>query len=161
MKKMFFLFSFLFLLTLTYSFKPVFYDINNFKNINYGEIIYSIYCLDKCENIENCEIINLGNGYIINTSLNNAKVIKSKVTNILGESIKFKSTINKINNIINYYNLNIIKKEKVDNIFCAYGFSNVLAQSNYIKIDNEKINLQIAFSNNYITLGYPIILGDY
>lgn len=161
MKKMFFLISFLFLLIFTYSFKPIFFDIFKINNLVFGVEEYYLYCLNVYKEVPNCEIINNGNGYIIKTDVNNAKFVKSSVSNILGESVRFKSTINKVEDIIDYYNLNIIKQEKVDDIVCIYGYSNKNELNNSIIIDNENVNLQIAFNNGYITIGNPIILGDY
>ena len=158
---MFFLISFLFLLIFTYSFKPIFFDIFKINNLVFGVEEYYLYCLNVYKEVPNCEIINNGNGYIIKTDVNNAKFVKSSVSNILGESVRFKSTINKVEDVIDYYNLSIIKQEKVDDIVCIYGYSNKNELNNSIIIDNENVNLQIAFNNGYITIGNPIILGDY
>ena len=98
---------------------------------------------------------------IIKTDINNAKLVKSKVSNILGESVRFKSTINKANDIIDFYNLKIIKEEKIEDILCIYGYCENNDFNNSILIDNNNVNLQVAFSNGYMTIGTPIILGDY
>ena len=161
MKKMFFLISFLFLLLFTYSFKPALFDLFKLDNLIFSNEEYYIYCLNICNDLTNCEIINNGNGYIIKTDINNAKLVKSKVSNILGESVRFKSTINKANDIIDFYNLKIIKEEKIEDILCIYGYCENNDFNNSILIDNNKVNLQVAFSNGYMTIGTPIILGDY
>lgn len=158
---MFFLIISLILILFTYSFKPDFFDVFKTNSVIFTEATYSIYCLNIPSDLQYCDIINNGNGYIINTNINNVKYIKSKISNILGESVRFKTTLNKINEVIKLYNLNIIQEEKIDNIVCVYGYSNSNDLTNSIIIDNKKVNMQIAFYNDFITIGTPIILGDY
>ncbi len=155
------MFIFLFLILFTYSFKPILFDAFSVKNLVFGDIEYSIYCKDIEENIENSTIIDNGNSYIIKTNINNAKNVKGKSNYILGESVRFKSTINGVEKLIKFYDANVVKTECVENIVCVYAFSEKLSTKKFIEIDNQKINLQIAFSNNFLTIGTPIILGDY
>ena len=122
---------------------------------------YSIYCLNLTNSLNNCEVINNGNGYIIKTDINNVKHIKSNVSKILGESVCFKSSINKIEKIISLYNIKIIKEERLNNIICLYGYSENADLTHSILIDSEKVNIQITFNCDYLTIGTPIILGDY
>lgn len=158
---MFFLIISLFLILFTYSFKPAFFDIFKTDSVILGEATYSIYCLSIPSDLQHCDIINNGNGYIINTNINNVKYIKSNISNILGESVRFKTTLNKVDEITKLYNLKIIQEEKIDNIVCVYGYSNSNDLTNSIIIDDKKVNMQIAFNNDFITIGTPIILGDY
>lgn len=161
MKKLILLLSFLILMLCTYSFKPVFANIFKQTDLIFGNISYSVYCLNVNENIENSEVINIGNGFIVNSSASNAKYVKSKVSNILGESIKFKSTFTKIEKIISLYNIEIIKEEKIGEIYSFYGYSTNKDFNSSIKVDNKNVNIQLAYNNGIIVIGYPIILGDY
>lgn len=158
---MFFLISFLFLLLFTYSFKPAFFELFKSHNIIFSNAEYSVYCLDIKGDLKNCNVINNGNGYIVKTDINLVNYVKSNVVNVLGESVKFKSAITSVDKLVKFYDINSIKRENVDNIICLYGYSNNPSLSNSISIDNQMINIQIAFSNGYLTVGTPIILGDY
>ena len=161
MKKLILLLVFLILLLFTYSFKPVFIDIFNQKNLIFSEIEYTIYCLNVDKNIKNAEVTNIGNGFIVRTHPNNVSYVKSKISNILGESVKINSSFSKIEKIINLYNIKVIKDEKVGEIYSLYGYSTNSNLTNMISVDGEKTNIQIAFNNNFMVIGTPIILGDY
>ena len=104
---------------------------------------------------------NIGNGFIVRTHPNNVSYVKSKISNILGESVKFNSSFSKIEKIINLYNIKVIKDEKVGEIYSLYGYSTNSNLTNMISVDGEKTNIQIAFNNNFMVIGTPIILGDY
>jgi len=161
MKKFCLLLSFLFLLLFTYSFKPIFNDIFKQNDLIFGSLEYSIYCLNAETSIEGCTVLNIGNGYIIKTDVNNASLAKRKTSNILGESVRFNSSFNKIEKIKNLYNIQIIKEEKLDGIYSLYGFTLNADFTNSIYVDNQLVNIQIAFNNGTMVIGTPIILGDY
>lgn len=161
MKKFMILFIFLLLLLFTYNFKPVFLEIFSIQNLVFSGGEYSIYCLDISSEINNCNILNNGNSYVIKADINYAKEIKSKVSFVMGESVRFKGLISGIDKIIDFYKIKVLKTEKLDNIICVFGFSEMLNFDKSVEIDNEKVNIQIAFCENTITVGTPIILGDY
>ena len=52
-------------------------------------------------------------------------------------------------------------KENVADIITIYGYSENNQFTNSVIIDDEPINIQIAFKDNKLTIGTPIILGDY
>lgn len=162
MKKLIIFLAFLFFITLTFSFQPAFYNVFSLHNTIFGDAKYSIYCLNiSSDNFNNATLINNGNGYIIKTDINNALNIKKNVSNILGESVSFVSNKNVINKIIKYYNIKIFKSEKIGEIEVCYGFSNKLNSTQKVNIDENIINIQIAFKENVLTIGTPIILGEY
>lgn len=161
MKKLILLISFLILIVCTYSFKPSFADIFKESDLFFSDIKYSIYCLNIEKNLSNCRVLNIGNGYIVSCRAEDASYIKKHSSNVLGESISFKSIFTKIDKILNAYNINIIKEEKVGDIYSLYGYINKSEFNNSVTIDGNKVNVQIAFNNGIITVGTPIILGDY
>lgn len=145
----------------TYNFKPVFggnYELNNFV---YNNAEYSVYCLDLTENLSDCVIIKNGNSNIIKTNLKNAKYVKSHASYVLGESIRFFSCKLNIEKLIDYFKISVKKIEKTNDIFCLYGYCPDKNFTNSVEIENCLINIQIAFKDDYITIGTPIILGDY
>jgi len=161
MKKFILLLCFLILMLFIYSFKPVFADVFKQSDLIFGDMEYTIYCLGVEQNIENAEVTNIGNGFIVRTKVDNVAKTKSKITNILGESIKFNSSFSKIEKIINLYDIKIIKDEKVGEIYSMYGYASSNNFANSVEIDGEKVNIQIAFNNGTVVIGTPIILGDY
>ena len=161
MKKFYLLLTFLILILCTYSFKPVFIEICNQKDLIFSDVEYSFYCLQVSENISKNNVLNIGNGYIVKSNAANAKYVKSNVSNILGESIKFNSTFNNLKKIINLYEITIIKEENIESIYSLYGISNKTNFANSINVDGEKINIQIAFNKGTFVIGTPVILGDY
>lgn len=161
MKKFIMLFVFLFLLISTYSLKPIFYEISKINNVIFGESLYCYYCLGVNENISSyAEIIDNGNSYIVKTTINNKRIVKENISEILGESIKIKTPKTTILKIINYYNINEVKEENVGDIYSFYGYSKNIFQ-NYVFIDEKPVNIQLAYSDGYLTIGNPIILGEY
>ena len=78
---------------------------------------------------------------------------------IYGESFSFNGSKNDINIIIKKLKIEILSKQDLDNIIVIEGYSPLINKSIYI--NNENINIQIAFNNNKITVGYPLILGSF
>lgn len=161
MKKFILLLCFLILILCTYSFKPNFIKTFKENDLIFGDIQYSIYCLSVDDYIPHSEVLNIGNGFIVRTKPENASYVKSKVSNILGESIKFSTTFAKIENIIKLYDVEILKEEKIGDIYTLYGYSKSQDFNKSIKIDEENVNIQIAFNQGVLVMGTPIILGDY
>ena len=162
MKKIIMLVAFLFLLSLTYSFYPVFYKITTLHNVMFSIAEYSVYCLDYCGlNSKDITIVDNGNSYIVKSSINNAKSIKENSYSVLGESIKFKSNLLAIDKILSAYNIKVKIKENINDILIIYGETDNNNFSNSILVDDNVINVQLAFKDNILTIGSPIILGDY
>lgn len=163
MKKLILLITFLFLLTLTYNFSPVFNNLFSLHNVVFSDAMYSVYCLDVSDNLNSHNIIVLdnGNSFIVKSNMNNAEFVKKNSFNVLGESVSFKSDLFSIDKIIKFYNIDVKMKENVADIITIYGYSENNQFTNSVIIDDEPINIQIAFKNNILTIGTPIILGDY
>ncbi len=163
MKKLILLIVFLLLLTLTYSFNPIFNNVFNLHNVVFSNPEYSIYCLDyaNLENTKNVKIIDNGNSYIIKSSVSLAKNIKQNSYNVLGESVKFETNRLAIDKIIRLLDIEIKFKEDIDGITTLYGYSNNNDFYRSVIVENELINIQIAYKNGILTIGSPLILGDY
>lgn len=86
--------------------------------------------------------------------------IKKSIKEIDGISISFEGGIEDLEYIKDYYNVKIIIEEKIDNILCIYGYSDLI-NAEAVKINNEYINIQLTLRKNTVTAGMPIILGDY
>ena len=108
----------------------------------------------------NITTIKNGNGYILTMDNKNAKNIyrnldKNKVT---GFSFETTGNDNDIKNLLQKLHSTIIFIEKIDEITFIYAYSPVFDE--FITYNNEKINIQIAKTNNTIQIGVPLILGS-
>ena len=107
------------------------------------------------------DVIQSGNGYLISCNSEIADEIYKKIDKdkLQGESFCFQGEIINVNEIL--YNLNavIIKKEQVEDIVIVYAYTFKL--ENYLWIDSQKVNIQIAYNDGKVTVGTPLILGSY
>lgn len=166
MKKFLLIFCFLFLILFTYSFKPIFQDVFNESNLIFSDAKYCVYCLNISEdlqhnNLNNFKIINNGGSYVIKTNINNAKFVKQNSSFLMGESVEFKSTEIGFQKLIKFFDITIVKSENFSGIKTIVGFSNNSNLIHSTTVDEKCVNIQIAFSNGIITIGSPLILGDY
>lgn len=123
--------------------------------------LYSFYVTGSVPIMEeNIVINNAGLGNIVRCDINASQRVKNKLKGIVGESVTFEGNIKKVFDCLRFYHASIVKTEHLEGeIYSVYASSN--AFQNSIIIDNKKINLQICFSKGIITIGSPIILGDY
>lgn len=164
MKKIILLIVFLLSLIFTYTFKPTFNEILLLDNVIFSDAEYSVYCLnisDVLKNSSDIKLIDNGNSFIVKSDINFAKYIKQNCSNILGESICFKSNMFAIEKIKNLYDIDFKIFEEVDDIKTYYGYSNFNYFNQNVLIDSEIINIELAYKNEILTIGTPIILGDY
>lgn len=160
MKKFSLFLIFLVLIMFSFSFKPIFYDVFSLHNLVFSKPTYNIYCL-SINKTSGLNFIDNGNSYIVKASLSDLNFAKSNCSHVLGESVSFVSFCTKVYEIIDFYSVDVKKEEKFDGYSCFYGYSNKISTERQVEIDGEKINIQIAFRNNILTIGTPIILGDY
>lgn len=109
----------------------------------------------------NATTIKNGNGFIISCSTLNAKSIKNKINNnfLYGESFSFKGNKEQINAILKKLKVNIVRQENLNELYVLEGYTNLLNES--IMLGEDKINIQIAYNDGIITVGYPLILGGF
>ena len=115
--------------------------------------------IDAFENQNKCKLIKNGEDLIITCNKNQSESIKQKLTDIKGESVSFNGTKQMAIDLINKLNLKTKFFESFDSINVYYCYKDNL--SLYKTINNQKVNIQIAFNSGVITIGYPIILGSY
>ncbi len=105
------------------------------------------------------EKIKTGNGYIIISSLRNSENVLSENRNIIGQSLSFEGNTEIYLEYKNRLNLVVVKEESVLEIKTLYGYTPKI--KNFILIDGQKVNIQMALNKNIISVGTPIILGSY
>jgi len=126
-----------------------------------SEAVYSFYVLDDVKSEPYFTLINNGGlGTVIRCNVKNSIKVKRKLNSIVGESISFFANRKKAISFISIYKAKLVKTEQIqDNIYIMYAYTNKFPYC--ILLDNKKINLQIVYSNGVVTLGTPVILGDY
>ena len=158
MKKILVLVFIMIMLLSTHSFKLAFG--RDFSNDN---AIYSFYILGKSCEIKNAKIITNGNSSIIKTKKKYANSVRKNVTNVMGESMSFEGDKIKLSLIKEQFEADYILDETIENeIIIFSGFSKKYEKDlKKIVVDGQNINFQVAYNNGIITIGTPIILGDY
>ncbi|PKK96075.1 MAG: hypothetical protein CVV59_00430 [Tenericutes bacterium HGW-Tenericutes-4] len=150
--------SFVFLLITNLPYKtPIFNALSKIKPF----ATYSFYVQDNIEPNSSYYVIdNAGLGSVIRCGAQKSSLVKKKLINIVGESIRFEGSLETMMSILSLYDAKTVKTEWIeDRIYNVYAKARVF--SNSIFIENESINLQICYNDGVITVGSPIILGDY
>lgn len=123
-------------------------------------ITYYFYTSSINYQISGAKITSCGNGSIVSCNAEDSQKIKKILPYIYGESVRIKNYDNDtLKNIIQNYTKNLVKKEYIDdyNFMLCYDKS----MPNFVTIDNQKVNVQIAISQNEINIGYPLILNGF
>ena len=111
------------------------------------------------ENIEISDTTTLdsGLGYIIKGNINTLDRTLNQLDSkkICGISVEFASstTLEKFKNKLDIIPVEI---ENLGEISCFYGYTSRLPL--YTIVDNQRINIQIVQTDDYIKIGYPLIL---
>lgn len=128
--------------------------VNDIFNLNEIENVNIYINKDTEENIIDAIKIKNGNGFILQCEKETAKTLYSKLDNIDGISFEVINFDEK-----NLDNIKIMKTENIEKLKIIYGYNKNIKK--FIKIDNYKINIQIALTSDKATIGIPIILGGY
>lgn len=142
-----------------------------FIAINEGEEVYSLNQLEydgvySCyaQGVSDCvpsfiNVVSSGSGKIISTNSDDACDIKDYVKGeVYGESICIKGTYDDFLNITKKMNIKVVMKEQFDNLTSIYGFGRF---GESVCVNGKLVNIQIAYSGDYIVIGCPVILGSY
>ena len=128
------------------------------RELNYTNAV-STYYTNSEVNVKNATVIKNGNSYLVQSDIKNCESLKKEIENIQGQSISLNGTYSDYLFIKEKLLDSTIIEEELYNIKTCYGYNNKLTKS--VKIDNKNINIQVAFNNNKIVIGSPVILGSY
>lgn len=130
-------------------------------NFESEEVNYCFYTENFTSKTDNTYVLKSGVYDIVCCKYKNANSVKNKISNMLfGESLNVKNaTQNDINNIKNYANCHKKIHEYFDDFEIYYCYD--IRFPKFVIVNDKKINVQIAISTSDVTMGYPIILGEY
>ena len=113
------------------------------------------YC-GQLQQVENAIVQKNGDGAIITCAALDAASVYKNVSNCFGFSVRYQNK-NVLDDVLSQ--IRVLKTEMQDDITIYYG----LAQGGvfFDFVGGQKINIQIAVSNEFVVVGSPIILGGY
>ena len=117
---------------------------SNFSLLNYFSGEYTVYTSTKGK-----ESVNLGFCYMSTNVL---------TENVIGESVKIENfePISGLKTL----KAKIVKTEYLENgTTVIYAYTNLINDS--VKIENKKVNIQVAHKDEYSIIGWPLILGSF
>ncbi len=126
------------------------------KEFNFKNVVSTYYSKNKLE-LNDAKIIKNGNSYLIETKLNAKQNINEQ--DIDGQSLCFDASLSDYNMLVKKIINKKIFEEDVGEIKTCYGYNKKLTKS--VNIDNNIVNIQIAYNNGKITIGNPVILGSF
>lgn len=124
--------------------------------LNYGEYnaTVNIYCRKT-----NCDSIDMGLGRQVTCSVEEFKTTVLSCDNVDGVSVSFDGSIQDLNAILVRLQATQVSVQQLDDLFVACYYSNRLQGG--VTLDGKRVNLQIAYRDGTIIVGYPLILGSY
>lgn len=103
--------------------------------------------------------IDLGLGRQVTCTLADLADTLANCDNVDGISVCFDGTAADVCAIVNRLHAAEVNCQQLDDMFVACYYSPLIRER--ATIDGKSVNLQIAYHNGTITVGYPLILGSY
>ena len=121
----------------------------------------SIYCrsTELKDNAENRQIVDMGCGKMVLCSVSELDETLSKCRYVDGLSVRFSGDERDVERIINLFNLQVNSTLCLDGLYVICGNSARLRGG--VIVDGCIVNVQIAYKDGVVTVGSPLILGDY
>lgn len=103
--------------------------------------------------------INMGNGYLVQCSVCAFEQTLQNCVGVDGISVKYVGTKQDVEKLKQWLGLTVQSVQHLDKlqILCAY--SPKIREE--IFLDGKRVNVQVAFDGEYITVGCPLILDSY
>ncbi|MDE7454361.1 MAG: hypothetical protein K2M64_00845 [Clostridia bacterium] len=126
-------------------------DVLNYSQYN-AQI--SIYCRSTT-----CNSIDTGMGKIVTCNSQTLKQTLSNCNQVDGISVSFDGVLQDVDDVFNRLNATLISMQQFDDllIICC----NSPRIKGGVTVDGNSVNVQIAYCDGKITVGYPLILGSY
>lgn len=107
----------------------------------------------------NLDGIDLGFGQMISCSKSDFSAVYSQCGQIDGVSATFTGTKTDVNNILTKLRVSIVSVQTFDNLTIICGVSPLIRGG--VNVDGKRVNCQLAYCDGTVTVGFPLILGDY
>lgn len=126
-------------------------DVLNFADCN---AVVNIYCRQT-----SCKSIATGLGYQVTCNVDDFTQTLASCSKVDGLSVRFEGTAEDVDAIINRLQATVVSCQQMGDlyVFCC----NSPCLQGGVTIDGNRVNVQIALSSGAVTVGYPLILGDY
>ncbi|MCL2755455.1 MAG: YwmB family TATA-box binding protein [Firmicutes bacterium] len=150
-----------FILFSTFCIILIFYhfeSLSNPKLEQLGDGQFSIYSREIIQSPLVLSKTNIGFGFIYTIHSLNANQLRQKFNVIDGESIVLDNFIHP-NQILRQLGYTQISSQQSANLFTIYAYSS--RGRDFIRKDNNRINLQVAVRDGRVTIGWPVILGSF
>lgn len=114
----------------------------------------NIYCRQT-----SLQCVSTGLGYQV--TCNSDEFVKTVgfCSKVDGVSARFSGNANDVDALINRLQADVVSCQQLGELYVFCCESPLL--KNGVAIDGKRVNVQIALSNNTVTVGSPLILGDY
>ncbi len=120
----------------------------------------SFFLLNKTDQLPRyCSQVDIGSGAVVKCKGAVATEVAKSLDSITGISFTFSGGDKEIDDFLERVDAVVLNCESVGNISSSFAYSRKL--KNGIRVDGNLVNIQIARNGNTITIGSPIILGEY
>lgn len=131
--------------------KPMQSDVYSY--VQYNPTI-NVYCRDTT-----CDASDMGLGYQVTCTAADFNKTLASCRNVDGVSVSFAGAAYDVNEIVSRLQATEVSRQQIDDIFVSCYYSPLIRE--YVTIDGNRVNVQIAYRGGTVTVGYPLILGSY
>lgn len=126
----------------------------------FSEGTHTFYTMQNFKD-ERVEVVQSGRGFLISCPGQIASEIFAELDEhmLQGESFTFKGELQDVQSLLFQLNVVQYKKEDLGGIYIVYGYTPLFQGG--VQVEDQKINIQLAFRDQNITVGTPLILGSY
>lgn len=114
----------------------------------------NIYCRQST-----CDSIDMGLGRQVTCSVAEFKTTFLNCDGVDGVSVSFSGQWQDVNVILNRLQAAQVSVQQLDDLYVACYYSSRVQGG--VTLDGKRVNMQIAYRDGTITVGYPLILGSY
>ena len=126
-------------------------DVFNYVNRN---AVVNIYCRKTT-----CAAIDIGLGYQATCSVSDFKETLSYCEYVDGVSVSFAGTVEDLYAIAERLQAELVSVQQLDELIVVCYSTHRLHGG--VTLDGKNVNLQVAYRDGTVTVGYPLILGSY
>lgn len=126
-------------------------DVSSYAELN---AVVSVYCRGA-----SCDSVDLGFGRMVVCPVKQLKATLAACDRVDGLSVRFAGDMSSLQAIVKRLNATQVSCQELNGLYVACFYSNRLQGG--VTVDGARVNVQIAYNDGVITVGYPLILGDY